>query len=159
MTEFHVGEKVVHRNYGLGEILRMDVQFIHDREMLCYVVKIEDLTIWVTADDPDMESLRAPTPESDFRGLFAILQSQGEALPADWIDRKVHLSLRMKDGKLASICSVIRDLSHQRQIKKLNENDKSTLERAENFLLNEWMYSFSIPLLQAKSELMQLFVG
>jgi RNA polymerase-interacting CarD/CdnL/TRCF family regulator len=159
MTEFHVGEKVVHRNYGLGEILRMDVQFIHEREMLCYVVKIGDLTIWVTADDPAMESLRAPTPEGDFGGLIAILQSQGEALPPDWLDRKVHLSLRMKDGKLASICSVIRDLCFQRQMKKLNENDKSTLERAETLLLNEWTYSFSIPFLQAKRELMQLFVG
>jgi RNA polymerase-interacting CarD/CdnL/TRCF family regulator len=159
MTEFHVGEKVVHQNFGLGEILKMDVQFIHDREMLCYVVKTKDLSIWVRADDPAMESLREPTPKSDFGGLFDILQSQGEVLPPDWIDRKAHLSLRMKDGRLASICSVIRDLCCYRQIKRLNEYDKFTLERAESLLLTEWVYSLSIPYLQAKRQLMQFFAG
>jgi RNA polymerase-interacting CarD/CdnL/TRCF family regulator len=156
MMDFDVGDKVVHWNYGLGEILMMDVKFIHGREMLCYVVKIQDLTIWVTADDPEKSSLRSPTPEGDFGELFEILQSQGEPLPVDRFDRKAQLTERMKDGKLTSICSVIRDLFFYRREKKLNDYDKNTLNRAQSFLLTEWMFSLAVPQLQAKDELLQL---
>lgn len=156
MIDFRVGDKVVHSIYGLGEILEMDVKFIHNREMLCYVVKAQNLTIWVAADDPENVSLRQPTPEGDFEDLFTILQSEGEPLPQDRMDRKAELAVRMKDGKIASICSVIRDLFFYKRVKKLNDNDKSTLERAENILLAEWVCALSVPYLQAKNELNQL---
>ena len=156
MRDFHVGDKVIHRFYGLGEIVQMDEKFIHGRQMLCYVVRTRDLTIWVPADEPDKSSIRRPTPGSDFENLFAILRSPGGPLPVDRFERKTYLTERMKDGKLASICSVIRDLVFYRREKTLNENDNSTLERAKSFLTTEWMYSLSVSQVQADSELMQL---
>jgi RNA polymerase-interacting CarD/CdnL/TRCF family regulator len=74
----------------------------------------------------------------------------------DWIERKTHILARMKDGELASICSVIRDLASHRRVKKLNEFDKSTLNRAQSFLLTEWMHSLAVSQVQANNELMQL---
>jgi RNA polymerase-interacting CarD/CdnL/TRCF family regulator len=156
MMDYHVGDKVIHWYYGLGEIVQMDEKFIHERQMLCYVVRTRDLTIWVTADEPGKSSIRRPTPGSDFENLFAILRSPGRPLPVDRFERKTYLIERMKDGKLASICSVIRDLAFYRREKKLNDYDKSTLERAQSFLLTEWMYSLSVSQVQANSELMQL---
>jgi len=156
MMDYQVGDKVIHWNYGLGEIVQMDEKFIHERRMLCYVVRIRDLTIWVTADEPGKSSIRPPTPGSDFENLFAILRSPGEPLPIDWIERKTHILARMKDGELASICSVIRDLASHRRVKKLNEFDKSTLNRAQSFLLTEWMHSLAVSQVQANNELMQL---
>jgi len=156
MMDYHVGDKVIHRYYGLGEIVQIDEKFIHERQMLCYVVRTRDLTIWVTADEPDKSSIRRPTPGGDFENLFAILRSPGGPLPIDRFERKTYLIERMKDGKLASICSVIRDLVFYRREKKLNEYDNSTLERAQSFLLTEWMYSLSVSRVQASNELMQL---
>lgn len=156
MSEYQVGDKVVHWNYGLGEIIGMDVKFIHGRDTQCYVVKIGELTIWAAADDPAASSLRMPTPENQFGQLFTILQGEGEPLPEDRFDRKAYLAERMKDGELTTMCSVIRDLFHHGHVKKLNDYDKSTLERAENFLLTEWMFCLSVPQLQAKNEMNQL---
>lgn len=156
MMDYRVGDKVIHRSYGLGEIVQMDEKFIHERKMLCYVVRTRDLTIWVPADEPDQSSIRRPTPGRDFENLFAILRSPGRPLPVDRFERKTNLIERMKDGKLASVCSVIRDLVLYRQEKKLNDYDTSTLERAKSFLLTEWMYSLSVSQVQANSELMQL---
>jgi len=153
---YQVGDKVIHYNYGLGEIVQMDDKFIHERQMQCYVVRTRDLTIWVTADEPGHSSIRLPTPRSDFEKLFAILRSPGEPLPVDRYDRKTHLLARMKNGELASICSVIRDLTSYRRAKKLNDYDKSTLERAQSFLLAEWMHSLAVTQVQASNELMQL---
>ena len=156
MMDYHVGDIVIHWHYGLGEIVQMDEKFIHERQMLCYVVRIRDLSIWVTADEPGMSKLRRPTPESDFEDLFAILRSPGGPLPVNRFERKTHLSERMRDGELASICSVIRDLTLCRREKRLNDNDKSTMERARSFLLTEWMYSLSVSQSQANGDLMRL---
>lgn len=156
MMDYHVGDKVIHWNYGLGEIVSIDEKFIHDRQMLCYVVRTRDLTIWVTADEPGKSSIRLPTPGNDFENLFAILRSPGTLLPVDRFERKTCLTERMKDGKLASICSVIRDLVFYRREKKLNDYDKSTLERAKSFLLTEWMYSLAVSQVQANTKLMDL---
>lgn len=156
MLDYQVGDKVIHWYYGLGEIVQLDEKFIHERQMLCYVVEVQDLSIWVTADEPDKSSIRPPTPKSEFDDLFTILRSPGNPLPEDRYERKTHLTDRLKDGDLASICSVIRDLAFHRQEKKMNENDKSTFERAQSFLLSEWVYSLSVSFEQAYDELMQL---
>lgn len=156
MMEYLIGDTVIHRHYGLGEIVDLDEKFIHERQMLCYVVRIRDLSLWVTADEPGKSNLRRPTPESDFENLFAILRSPGGQLPVNRFERKTHLIERMKDGKLTSICSVIRDLTLCRREKRLNDNDKSTLERAQSFLLTEWRYSVSVTSAQANQDLMKL---
>jgi RNA polymerase-interacting CarD/CdnL/TRCF family regulator len=153
MPDFQVGEKVVHANYGLGEIIQLDVKFIHGRQMLCYMVRVRDMTIWVNADENSMSGLRRPTRESDFENLFVLLKSPGEALPVDVYERKKELLERMKDGKLASICAVIRDLTYFQNEKKLNFNDKNTIERAKELLLAEWTYSRSVTYQQANDEL------
>ena len=156
MMDYQVGDKVIHASYGLGEIVQIDEKYIHERLMLCYVVSIRDMTIWVMADEAGKSGLRLPTPGSDFEKLFSILRSPGEPLPVDRFERKTQLLDRMKDGRLASICSVIRDLIFYRQARKFNDYDKSTLERAKDLLLTEWMYSLSVSLVQAKSELMHI---
>jgi len=156
MLDYQIGDKVIHATYGLGEVVQIDEKYIHERQMLCYVVSIRDMTIWVMADEAGKSGLRLPTPRDDFENLFAILTSPGEPLPVDRFERKTHLLDRMKDGRLASICSVIRDLVFYRQARKFNDYDKSTLERAKDLLLTEWTYSLSVSPVQAKNELVQL---
>jgi hypothetical protein len=41
----------------------------------------------------------------------------------------------------------------QRNLKKLNDDDRSILERAKNFLLAEWTFSLEVPMAKAYSEL------
>jgi RNA polymerase-interacting CarD/CdnL/TRCF family regulator len=156
MTDYKVGDKVIHACYGLGEIVGMDEKFIHERHMLCYIVRIGDLSIWVKADENGKSGLRRPTPEDDFDGLFAILSSPGEPLPWDRYERKLALAERMKNGELASICSVIRDLTFFRREKKFNDYDKTTMERARSFLFAEWMFSRSVSSAQVHDELTRL---
>ncbi len=157
MLDYHVGDKVIHQQYGLGEIIQMDQKFIHERQTLCYVVRTQNqITIWVTADAPENSSIRRPTPEAGFEPLFDILRSQGTLLPVDQKERKKELFERMKAGDLASICSVIRDLQRYRREKKWNKNDKYTMERAQSFLIAEWMYPLSVTKVQANTELTQI---
>jgi CarD family transcriptional regulator len=154
--QFQVGEKVIHKRYGLGEVIGLDEKEFSGQLTSCYVVRVRDLTIWVPAVADEQSSLRAPTPREAYENIFDILRSDGEPLPNDRFQRKTILSENMKEGSLEGFCRVVRDLTWWGSTKKLNVDDRSVLERAQSFVVNEWMLSFSISQTQAQKELNHL---
>jgi len=138
---FDIGDKVIHCTFGLGEITRIEERFINGVQANCYVVRIDDMTVWVPVDDPDKNSLRIPTPPEEFLKTLPILTSQKESLLEDRVLRKKQLTDQLKDGQLASICRVVRDLYHYKRSSKLTDQEKSILERAQKSLLTEWIFS------------------
>jgi CarD family transcriptional regulator len=153
---FHTGDKVIHWTYGLGEVVNIDEKIIGGHPTNCYVVRTSDLMIWIPINDQQLNSLRVPTPPEDFNRLFAILTGPSEKLLEDRLQRKDQLMARMKDGQLSSICRVVRDLTHFKRNTKLNDQEKSILERAMNSLLTEWTYSLGMPLSQAHQAMTSL---
>ena len=153
---FQVGDQVVHWTYGPGEVIQLDEKVLSGQTESYYVVQVRDMTLFVPINDQGQTSLRLPTPAGEFEHLFAILKSPEEPLSGDRWERKNQLMTQMKDGRLESICQVIRDLVAFRRTKKLNDYDAAILERAQNFLLNEWQISLGIPRDQAQRELQSL---
>ena len=154
--DYHIGDKVIHSNYGLGEIIQMDEKTIHGHQTSCYVVRVRDLTIWVPADNSVETRLRLPTSRMEFEKLFTIFRSSGEPLSEDRMERKTQLIERMKDGTLESICGVLRDLTLFRKLKKFNDYDNQYFQRAQSLLIDEWMLVFRVPLGHAQQELGKL---
>ena len=153
---FQIGDTVIHWSYGLGEIADIEEKVIQDRLTKCYVLRTSDLTIWIPINDQPQQSLRMPTSPDEFTNLFEILSAPSEKLLEDRVQRKDQLMSQMKDGQLASICRVVRDLTHFKQHSKLNDQEKSILERAINSLLTEWTYSLGMPLSQAQQAMTSL---
>jgi len=157
--KFQVGDQVVHWKYGLGKIIQMEEKVIFGKSALYYVVSIRDLIMWVKTDENGESSLRRLTPSSNFKNLFDILRSPGESLSVDHLQRKQHLQTQMREGKLEGVCRVVRDLTSFSSAQKLNENDKSILARARNFLIAEWGFSLSVTPAQAELELARMLGG
>jgi len=153
---YQIGDKVIHITHGLGEIVRIEEKIIHNCPTNCYVVSTAELMIWIPIDEIKQHNLRRPTPPEDFVRLFEILSSPSEKLMEDRVMRKDQLLTQMKDGQLASIFRVVRDLTHYKHSKKLNDRDKSILEWSTNSLLTEWAYSLGISPGQAKLAMMTM---
>lgn len=146
---FHVGDNVIHRIYGLGEITNVEEKVINGSSVNCYVVQMKNMTIWVPVDNSGQNSLRIPTPPKEFIEIISILTSQHDNMSDDRLLRKKQLVDRLRDGQLSSICQVVRDLSHYKHTYKLNDQEKCILEQATNSLLTEWTHSLEIPFDQA----------
>jgi RNA polymerase-interacting CarD/CdnL/TRCF family regulator len=142
---FRIGDQVIHCTFGLGEITQIEEKTINGHLTNCYVVKITDMTIWVPTGEPEQNSLRTPTPPEEFMKTLPILTSPTEILLEDRVLRKNQLMDQLKDGKLASICRVVRDLTHYQRNSKLNDQEKSILDRAVKSLLTEWTLSLGTP--------------
>jgi RNA polymerase-interacting CarD/CdnL/TRCF family regulator len=147
--DFRISDKVIHCTFGLGEITDIEEKTINGHLTNCYVVHFSDMTVWVPTVDPEQNSLRVPTPPEEFMKTLPILTSPNENLLEDRVLRKNQLMERLKDGQLASICRVVRDLKFYQRNSKLNDQEKSILERAVNSLLTEWTVSMGTPQHQA----------
>lgn len=156
---FHIGDTVIHCSFGLGEITQIEEKVINDHVTNCYVVHITDMTIWIPTDDDQHNCLRLPTPPKEFERVLPILSSPGETLLEDRLLRRKQLMEQMSDGKLSSICRVVRDLSYFKRNTKLSDQEKSILERAIKTLLAEWSLSLGIPQTQAHQDMESLLVN
>ncbi len=146
---FHIGDQVIHCTFGLGQITQIEEKVINGNLEKCYVVQLNDMTIWVPVAEPGQNSLRLPTPPDEFVKTLPILSSPGEKLLEDRVLRRKQLVDQLKDGQLASICRVVRDLSYYKRNSKLNDQEKSILDRAIKSLLTEWNFSLGASQLQA----------
>jgi len=147
---FHVGDKIIHCSFGLGEITQIEDKVINGYTTQCYVVNISNMMIWIPTKDQEQNSLRLPTSPEEFSKVLPILSSPNEKLEDDRVLRKQHLMEQMRDGQLSSICRVVRDLTHFQRISKLNDNERAILERAIKSLLAEWSHSLGTPVNQAQ---------
>lgn len=155
---FQIGDKVIHSTYGLGEIKDLQNKTIRGASTNCYMIWIGNLNlqIWVPINNVEQQTLRVPAPPEEFERLAVILTRPGEALPEDRLLRKSQLQARIRDGQLASICAVVRDLTYYKRTSKLNEQENAILERAMNSLLIEWSYSHGISMHEARLALTNL---
>src|SRR5512135_908182 len=147
--DFHIGDKVIHCTHGLGDIVDIEEKTIQGHLTNCYVLRIDEMQVWVPVDDPQQRSLRRPVQPEEFDRLFSILTGPSNQLQDDRILRKDQLLAGLRDGQLASICHVVRDLTVYKRVRKLNDQENSILERATKSLLTEWTYSLGQPLDQA----------
>lgn len=147
---FRVGDKVIHCTFGLGEITQIENQVINGNLKRCYVIQLNDMTIWVPLDNAGDSSLRVPTPPDEFMKTLPILSSPNETLLEDRVLRKKQLTDQLRDGQLASICRVVRDLSHYQRNFKLNDQERSIFDRAVRSLLTEWTFTLGTTQHQAQ---------
>ncbi len=157
--KFSKGDSVVHWNYGIGQVIRLEERIVSGVNVLYYAVQVGDMTVWVPADDKLDSRLRQPTPGKMFKQMLAILSSPSEPLPTDSVERRRHIHEMLKDGRVETLCRAIRDLSAAQHIKPLNEYDKSLMKHMQLLLIGEWGLVLSIPRENAERELNHLLMA
>lgn len=153
---YTVGDQVVHRSFGLGEIVQMDEKILAGKSGQYYVIKTQALTIWVPATEAGECNLRSPASARDFQRNIRLLAGPGKPLPRNWYERKNRLSALMSDGTLESLCRLVRDLTSYKSQQKFTENDIIVLDRAKMFLMLEWGVALEISAQQAEQNMNDL---
>ncbi len=149
---FQVGDKVIHCAFGVGEITQIEGKVINDRLTDCYVVHMSDMTIWIPIDEQH-NCLRLPSTPEEFAKVLPIFSSPNETLQEDRAMRQQQLMEQLSDGKLTSICRIIRDLTQFERHSKLTNQEKSILEKAIKSFLAEWSLLMGISIPQATRSL------
>jgi len=137
--DFHIGDKVVYPNHGVGIIEQISSRTIGASVEKFYLLKIQSssLKVMVPFHNVATVGLRRVVKNGDVQKIVDFLTIAGSDSNADWKDRFKENSERMRTGSLLEVASVLKSLLLLHQSKPLSFREKKMLERARYLLVSE----------------------
>ena len=136
---FHIGNKVVYPNHGVGVIEQISSRTIGASVEKFYLLKIKasSLKVMVPFHNVNSVGLRRVVRNGEIQKIIDFL-TDGECLNnADWKYRFKENSERMRTGSLLEVAGVLKGLLMLNQSKPLSFREKKMLERARYLLVSE----------------------
>jgi CarD family transcriptional regulator len=136
---FHVGDKVVYPNHGVGVIEQISSRTMGATVENFYLLKIKasSLKVMVPFHSVGTVGMRRVVKNGEIQKVVDFL-SDGECDNiADWKDRFKENSDRMRTGSLLEVAAVLKGLLVLNQAKALSFREKKMLERARYLLVSE----------------------
>ena len=137
--EFRTGDDVVHPNYGVGNITRLEERELAASGMRWYyVLAIGTATVWMPMQANGSTTLRAVTRKQDLEQYRTVLSSRPATLDRDHKKRHLDLVGRLTNNSFQVVCEIVRDLSALGWNKPMGETDANLLKKVQDNLWREW---------------------
>ena len=136
---FHIGDKVVYPNHGVGIIEQISSRTIGNNVERFYLLKIKSSSLKVMVPFGNVSSvgLRRVVRNGEIQKILTYL-TDGECLSNyDWKYRFKENSEKMRTGSLLEVAAVLKSLLVLNQTKPLSFREKKMLERARYLLVSE----------------------
>jgi len=136
---FHVGDKVVYPNHGVGIIEQISSRTIGATVEKFYLLKIKSssLKVMVPFHNVGSVGLRPVIRNGEIHKVLAFLEDGKCDNHADWKYRFKENSDKMRTGSLLEVAIVLKSLLLLAQTKPLSFREKKMLERARYLLVSE----------------------
>jgi CarD family transcriptional regulator, regulator of rRNA transcription len=136
---FHIGDKVVYPNHGVGVIEQISSRTNGETVENFYLLKINasSLKVMVPFHNVNNVGLRRVVKNGEILKIVEFLTDGECDNNADWKDRFKENSERMRSGSLLDVAAVLKGLLVLNQSKPLSFREKKMLERARYLLVSE----------------------
>jgi len=136
---FHIGDKVVYPNHGVGIIEQISSRTIGATVEKFYLLKIKSssLKVMVPFNNVGTVGLRRVVRNGEIQKILDFLTDGECNNNADWKYRFKENSERMRTGSLLDVAAVLKSLLVLNQTKPLSFREKKMLERARYLLVSE----------------------
>jgi CarD family transcriptional regulator len=136
---FHIGDKVVYPNHGVGVIEQISSRSIGTTIEKFYLLNIKSssLKVMVPCNNVGSVGIRRVVRNGEVQKILDFLSIAEDLTTADWKDRFKENSDRMRTGSLFEVASVLKSLIALHQAKPLSFREKKMLERARYLLVSE----------------------
>ncbi len=140
MTLFHIGEKVVYPNQGIGTVENISSRsFGGARFERFYLLRLtyNSMTVMIPFSHVEEIGLRAITRKEEVAKVLVYLSEPEPKTKADWKDRFKDNSEKMRHGSLLEIAEVMKMLLILQNEKPLSFREKKMLQRSRHMLITE----------------------
>ena len=136
---FHIGDKVVYPNHGVGVIEQISSRNMGATVEKFYLlnIKASSLKVMVPCHSVGSVGLRRVVRNGEVQKVLDLLSLSDAGSNADWKDRFKENSDRMRTGSLLEVAGVLKSLIALHQAKPLSFREKKMLERARYLLVSE----------------------
>lgn len=138
-VNFHIGDKVVYPNHGVGIIEQIGSRSIGATIERYYLlnIKASSLKVMVPCHNAASVGLRRVIRNGEVQKVLDLLSIGENGSNGDWKDRFKENSERMRTGSLLEVAGVLKSLIALHQSKPLSFREKKMLERARYLLVSE----------------------
>jgi CarD family transcriptional regulator len=156
---FHVGDKVVYPNHGIGVIEQITQRFLENRMMQFYELRIQSTSLKVTVpvSNATAVGLRPVLQPTEAAAILSYLSDgRFEDPNGDWKVRFKDNSDRMRTGSLLDVAGVLKSLLFLHRSKPLSPREKKMVERARYLLVSELAMAKNVSEADADSVLVEI---
>ena len=136
---FHIGDKVVYPNHGVGVIEQIGSRTVGSSVERFYLlhIKASSLKVMVPCHNAGSVGMRRVVRNGEMQKVLDYLSLNENGSNGDWKDRFKENSDRMRTGSLFEVAGVLKSLIALHQAKPLSFREKKMLERARYLLVSE----------------------
>jgi len=145
---YALGDKIVHRSYGVGEIADIERVPFGGVETECFRVHTDNGSYWFPTAGPENPRIHRVASQALIQKAIKIFQSNPTDQEFDFHQWNERIEEVVRNGDFLAISSLVRDLSALKTRKKLNRSQEQALTNLEARLLVEWAASLGV---EAKS--------
>ena len=138
---YSIGDQIVHKQYGVGEIVTREEKELFGKTAQYYVVETENGTYWLPMKKEDNERIRPIADAEEIDEVIQTLTDKPEQMQDDFKDRKQRIQKATASGEFHTIATLVRDLSYRRAESHLTSTEEKEIVKLENRLVNEWAAS------------------
>ena len=140
---FHIGDKVVYPNHGVGVIEQISSRAVGATVEKFYLlhIKSSSLKVMVPCQNVGSVGLRRVVRDGEIQKVLDILSVSDSGSNGDWKDRFKENSERMRTGSLIEVAGVLKSLIALHAAKPLSFREKKMLDRARLMLMSEFSTS------------------
>jgi CarD family transcriptional regulator len=136
---FHIGDKVVYPNHGVGVIEQISSRSVGATVEKFYLlnIKASSLKVMVPCQNVGNVGLRRVVRDGEVQKVLDLLSVSDTGSNGDWKDRFKENSERMRTGSLIEVAGVLKSLIALHAAKPLSFREKKMLERARYLIVSE----------------------
>ena len=137
--DFHVGDKVVYPNQGVGIIEQLSSRNVTGEAEMFYLLRLNSSSLRVMVPTTNVSSvgLRRVAKAREITTIVDYLEKGRCKSPQDWKGRFKANSEKMRSGSLQEVAEVLKTLLLLNQAKPLSFREKRMLERAWQLIADE----------------------
>jgi CarD family transcriptional regulator len=137
--EFHVGDKVVYPNQGVGIVEQISSRNLTGRAETYYLLRLSSkgLRVMVPMTNVSAVGLRKVAKGREVGSVLQYLNSSDIGLQPDWKGRFKQNLEKMRSGSLQQVAEVFKALLVLSQEKPLSFREKRMLDRSWQLLVDE----------------------
>ncbi len=137
--EFRSGDNVIHPNYGVANIVRLEERDLATSGLRWYyVLAIGTATVWMPVHADGSTPLRAVTRKQDLEQYRSVLSGQPTLLNRDFRKRNLEILERLTHQSFQVMCEIVRDLTALGWSRPIGETDATMLKKVRDNLSGEW---------------------
>ena len=135
---FSVGQWIVHSQYGVGQIKKTERMPLHGEQTECFMVQVKGGAFWFPTNTVKNPRIRPVASQEIITRVIKNLRRKPGNLEKDKNYWNIQIKAVPSQGDLLTISPLIRDLSAQQSLERLNDTQIRALTNFKERLLLEW---------------------